>query len=106
MKIRRTRRVLVAAAAVAIMVPLSAASGASAVSPSAPKVWSGPASYVPLRNATSGRKGFDTVFNNMDYNGGPVMPSNTDYLVFWSPGGLGAYGPQYVSGLKQYFKDL
>ena len=27
----------------------------------------------------------------MDYNGGPVMPSNTDYMVLWSPSGLGAY---------------
>ena len=46
----------------------------------------------------------------MDYNGGPVMPSNTDYLVFWSPQGFGAYGPgsppEYVTGLEQYFKDL
>ena len=50
------------------------------------------------------------VFGNMDYNGGPVMPSNTDYLVFWSPEGSGAYGPgvppEYISGIEQYFKDL
>ncbi|HEV2361129.1 MAG TPA: hypothetical protein VGS21_05465, partial [Acidimicrobiales bacterium] len=38
------------------------------------------------------------------------MPSNTDYLLFWSPSGYSAYGsgatPEYVSGLEQYFKDL
>ena len=34
------------------------------------------------------------------------MPSNTNYLVFWSPSGLGAYPAGYVTGLKLYFKDL
>jgi hypothetical protein len=42
----------------------------------------------------------------MDYNGGPVMPSNTDYMVLWSPAGLSAYPAGYVSGLATYFKDL
>jgi plastocyanin len=42
----------------------------------------------------------------MDYNGGPVMPSNTNYMVLWSPTGLSAYPAGYVSGLKTYFKDL
>jgi hypothetical protein len=47
----------------------------------------------------------------MDYNGGPVMPSNTAYLVFWSPTGYSAYPgagspPQYVRGIEEYFKDL
>jgi PKD repeat protein len=66
-------------------------------------------SYQPLRGAAP-KTPLDTTFNNMDYNGGPVMPSNTAYLIFWSPSGFGAYGsgspPQYVSGLEQYFKDL
>ena len=42
----------------------------------------------------------------MDYNGGPVMPSNTDYMVLWSPAGLPAYPAGYVSGLRTYFTDL
>jgi PKD repeat protein len=64
-----------------------------------------PASIVPLRDAA--RPGpFDAVFNNMDYNGGPVMPSNTNYMVLWSPTGLGAYPATYVSGLQQWFTDL
>jgi len=46
------------------------------------------------------------VFTNMDYNGGPVMPSNTDYMVLWSPGGLSAYPAGYVSGLSTFFSDL
>ena len=42
----------------------------------------------------------------MDYNGGPVMPSNTDYMLMWSPQGLGAYPDGFVSGIAQYFRDL
>jgi hypothetical protein len=65
--------------------------------------------YQPLRGATS-RIPTDNTFGNLDYNGGPVMPSNTDYLIFWSPSGFARYGPgsppQYVSGLEQYFQDL
>src|SRR6185312_12644543 len=62
--------------------------------------------YQPLRNASPQVTPFDTTFNNMDYNGGPVMPSNTDYMVLWSPSGLSAYPPEYVQGIAQYFKDL
>lgn len=64
-----------------------------------------PASIVPLRDAAPTRKS-DQVFNNMDYNGGPVMPSNTNYMVLWSPAGLGAYPKDYVPGLKRWFTDL
>ncbi|MBO0729123.1 MAG: PKD domain-containing protein [Acidimicrobiaceae bacterium] len=94
-----------AAALVASTLSVSSASGAASST-----TWSGPASYVPLRNAVQAG-GLDTRFGNVDYNGGAVMPTNTDYLVFWSPKGLSAYGsgaatPEYVTGLEQYFKDL
>src|SRR5579864_4000400 len=60
--------------------------------------------YVPIRGSKGA--GFDQVFTNMDYNGGPVMPSNTDYMVLWSPTGLGAYPAGFVSGLETFFTDL
>ena len=63
-----------------------------------------PVAYVPLR--TSSATPFDVVFNNMDYNGGPVMPSNTNYAVFWSPGGFPAYPAGYIQGLETWFNDL
>jgi PKD domain len=81
---------------------VSAASSSPAASGSASAHSKHPASIVPLRNKAP----FDQVFTNMDYNGGPVMPSNTDYMVMWSPGGLGAYPAGYVSGLEQWFTDL
>jgi hypothetical protein len=63
-------------------------------------------SYQPLRTAAVQPTIFDNAFNNMDYNGGPVMPSNTDYMILWSPGGLAAYPPEFVSGIARYFRDL
>ncbi len=64
-----------------------------------------PAAYVPLRGA-KGFGAFDGVFKNVDYNGGPVMPSNTDYMVLWSPSGSAAYPAGYLSGLATFFTDL
>ena len=60
------------------------------------------APIVPIDGVTP----FDTVFTNMDYNGGPVMPSNTDYAVYWSPNGAAAYRDGYISGLATWFTDL
>jgi hypothetical protein len=47
-------------------------------------------SYQPLRGAQSA-KPFDLLFNNLDYNGGPVMLANTNYVVYWRPSGAPAY---------------
>ncbi len=95
---------LVAVAAAAIAVSAIAASSASAV---LMKLSNGQVvSYQPLRNAARAPIKFDNAFGNMDYNGGPVMPSNTDYIVFWSPNGRSAYPAEYISGLERYFKDL
>jgi hypothetical protein len=68
-------------------------------------------SYMPLRSvAAREAAGHDNVFTNMDYNGGPIMPRNTDYMIFWSPSGYSAFGdspmPEYVTGIGQFFKDL
>jgi hypothetical protein len=63
-------------------------------------------SYEPFRSAPSGPTPFDLAFDNMDYNGGPVMPANTDYMLMWSPTGLSAYPDGFVLGISQYFTDL
>ena len=60
-------------------------------------------SYQPLAGAPSA---LDEFFSNLDYNGGPVMPSNTNYAFYWSPSGAPAYPPDYEPGLKRYFEDL
>jgi PKD repeat protein len=106
MRIRLSGSVLVACAAIALAVPplvLPVSTAAAAPSP-ASRAADHPADYVPLRGALV--RGLDRVFKNMDYNGGPVMRSNTDYMVLWSPAGLSAYPAGFVSGLETFFKDL
>jgi IPT/TIG domain len=40
------------------------------------------------------------------YHGGPIMPSNTNYAVYWDPEGAPAYPAEYESGLDLFFEDL
>jgi hypothetical protein len=49
---------------------------------------------------------FDQMFTNLDYNGGPVMSTNTNYAVYWAPPGGPAYPSDYESGIDRYFEDL
>jgi len=67
--------------------------------------------YTPLRSAQPPEVSpFDLAFSNLDYNGGPVMPSNTNYTIYWSPGGLSDFPAgvnwTYADGIDQYFVDL
>src|SRR3981081_2845294 len=100
---RRRSSVMVVIAAV-LVVSAIAASSASAVLKRLPSGQTVP--YQPLRDASSQVTPFDNAFRNMDYNGGPVMPSNTNYMVLWSPNGLSAYPPEYVRGVARFFGDL
>src|SRR5436305_6613826 len=52
---------------------------------------------------------FDAAFTNLDYSGGPVMPSNTNTGVVWQPsnyGGHTAFQSGYTSGVDQFFSDM
>jgi len=62
-------------------------------------------SYQPLRGAGT-VKPFDQFFSNVDYNGGPVMASNTNYAFYWDPSGGPAYPSDYEPGIDQYLTDL
>jgi PKD repeat protein len=109
MRIRLSGILFVACAAIAsagLAMPVSTAAAATPPT-SQSRAPTHPVDYVPLRGAKAAAAApLDQVLNNMDYNGGPVMPSNTDYMVLWSPGGLSAYPAGYVSGLRTYFTDL
>jgi hypothetical protein len=69
-------------------------------------------SYLPIpgkRHALAVRHAthsFDEAFDNLDYNGGPVMASNTDYALYWRPSTGTAYPGDYKSGLNTYFGAL
>jgi PKD domain-containing protein len=88
-----------------LVVSAIAASNASAILKQLPN--GQVVSYQPLLNSkAAGPIAFDNAFTNMDYNGGPVMPSNTDYMLMWSPQGLSAYPSGFVFGIARYFRDL
>src|SRR5438874_2087681 len=44
-------------------------------------------SYHPLLHSRAANTAslFDTAFSNVDYSGGPVVSSNTNYTIVWSP---------------------
>jgi hypothetical protein len=81
-----------------------------------------PSNVHPSRPARSSN--FDSINTNLDYSGGPVMPSSTNYVDEWRPstfpyayesgnfcgsrdsgGNLPACGA-YVSGVTQFFSDM
>ncbi|HYM46683.1 MAG TPA: hypothetical protein VES65_11070, partial [Solirubrobacteraceae bacterium] len=62
-------------------------------------------SYQPLRGQGT-VKPFDAFFTNLDYGGGPVMTSNTNYTLYWRPATATAYPAGFKSGVNTYFKDL
>jgi PKD repeat protein len=62
-------------------------------------------SFLPLRQHRALRP-LDALFSNLDYNGGPVMPSNTNYMVYWRPSGAEKYPAGYQEGINRYFQDL
>ncbi len=105
MRILRRPGVLAAALAAACLVSAIAASSASAVLKRLPH--GQVASYMPTRQAAAKLDSTLTdTLGDMAYNGGPIMPSNTDYMVMWSPHGLSAYPHEFVDGIAQYFRDL
>jgi hypothetical protein len=42
----------------------------------------------------------------LEYHGGPVMTSNTNYALYWDPLGAPSYPAGYQAGLNRYFEDL
>ena len=105
MTVHQRRMLMVLVLAGTLAVSAIAASSASAILKKLPN--HEVASYQPLRTAKpAAPTPFDTAFTNMDYNGGPIMPSNTDYMLMWSPHGLGAYPAGFTSGIARYFTDL
>jgi hypothetical protein len=65
-------------------------------------------SYVPLTASTEGARPSAKPAHGspLEYHGGPVMPSNTNYPLYWDPSGAPEYPSGYESGLDRYFEDL
>jgi hypothetical protein len=67
---------------------------------------------APARNAGTGRGRRGTSgapkgpVGPLEYHGGPVMVSNTNYTLYWDPSGAPAYPAGYQAGLNRFFEDL
>jgi hypothetical protein len=61
-------------------------------------------SVLPLRGAATPALG--TPPGPLTYHGGPIMPSNTNYTIYWKPSGAPAYPAEYQSGINKYLEDL
>ena len=105
MTFHQRRKLMMVVFAAAVFASAIATSSASAIIKQLPN--HGVVSYEPLRNAAAvAPNPLDIAAVNQEYNGGPVMPSNTDYMLMWSPQGLGAYPSGFVFGIARYFTDL
>jgi len=70
--------------------------------------------YQPLPGAAALAQPFSTSSSQplarssqpLEYHGGPVMPSNTNYALYWDPAAGPAYPAGYETGLNRYFEDL
>ncbi len=63
-------------------------------------------SYQPLRHAGALAVSPFAGTGKLLYHGGPVMPSNTNYTLYWAPSGSPEYAAGYQSGVDRYFEDL
>ena len=105
MRVHRRRGVLaVAALFAALAVSAIGASSASAVLRKFRMARSSLTSRCEGRR--SGCRSSIIALQNMDYNGGAVMPSNTDYMIVWAPRGANAFPSEYMPGIAEYFKNL
>jgi PKD repeat protein len=105
---RLGRRVLLAAACAAVLLAALAGNASAVIV----HLRDGRAlSYQPLRDgghaaAALRAEPLDAAFSNLDYNGGPVMPANTNYTVYWDPAGAPRYPAGYQAGVNRYLEDL
>jgi len=63
-------------------------------------------SYEAVPTALPAASIFSVPEYNLEYHGGLIMPSNTDYALYWDPSGAPAYPAGYEAGLNKWFKDL
>ena len=85
-------------------------------------IWTASASAVVVRLADGSRVGYQPASSPLpaapllraitplsrgaavEYHGGPVMTSNTNYAFYWAPGGAAAYPAGYISGIDPYLE--
>ncbi len=64
-----------------------------------------PFGALPLRGALATSSAASGT-GKLEYHGGPIMPSNTNYAVYWAPAGAPEYPAEYQSGINAYLEGL
>jgi len=60
---------------------------------------------VPLKDTSNGQvTNSAPASGKLYYNGGPIMPMNNSYTIFWAPSGY-SFPAGYVNNMNQFFKD-
>src|SRR5258708_5279437 len=73
----------------------------------APNAVSRPSIASPLnRSSTRGAGKANSNAALLSHSPGPVMPSNTNYALYWDPAGAPAYPAGYQAGINRFFEDL
>ncbi len=64
--------------------------------------------YQPLPGAPPAgqAKGLSEFGPPLLFWGGPVMTSNTNYAIYWSPPGAAKFAKKFTGGVNKYFKDI
>lgn len=103
-------RALILALVATLVAGALAASSASALIASAGGAGAPRVSYKPLEGSSASSqaqtKQQAAAVRPLEYFGGPVMPANTNFAVYWAPGGASAYPSGYAAGIDRYFEDL
>lgn len=96
------RATLAGLVAVAVLALATAAAQALIV-----QVGANAVSYLPAQaGGASARANRTLRKSQLEYHGGPVMPSNTNYALYWDPSGAPGYPAGYETGIDRYFEDL
>ena len=96
----RRRALLTGALVAGALVALPATASAIVV-----QTPNGPASYMPLNGQGPASPSRFAANGNLDYHGGPVMPSNKQFAIFWQPPGT-SFPAGYASGITTFMKDV
>jgi hypothetical protein len=109
-------RAMLLAALVVALAGLATAAPASAIIVKLPSgkllSYEALAGKSPQQSRPLQRRPHDAALSNLDYSGGPVMPSSTNYVIDWEPSNYagtahqGAGSQGFAFGVAQFFKDL
>jgi hypothetical protein len=94
------RAALVAALAAAALAATATSASAVIIVPSSGQ----PIGYEPLRGTLGAVRFYSEL--PLAYHGGPVMTSNTNFALYWTPAGSPAFPSDYEPGVNKYFEDL